>query len=398
MTHNLIDLRAGNALAGLSAHDIEDVAARFSREGGLTEGPRLDDSIEYDQWTVSGEFNRERPLSRFMLGDPAATQLYVSSVSGQAVQVTTAHERFWNWLGAIPHWLYFAGLRRNVAVWRQVVIWTSLIGCFLTLTGLYIGVRQFLRRPRERWSPYRGMTLWHHVPGLIFGLFALSWVASGLVSMNPWGFLDSGGHRLAMRVLRGEPTTGAQVKAALHSLPALARLPGIVSVESVPLWGKLYLVATTRQLARWRFDATGASARIESTDWTKVVHALNGQDRSGPDLLTQGDSYYFERRGSEAPLPVYRIVVDDPQQTRYYLDPLTARLVAGFDTNARSYRWLHQGLHTLDFTPALRTRPAWYLLMLSLLAGVTMVCVTGTYLAARRIFRPVRRRESGRTP
>ena len=316
----------------------------------------------------------------------------MSAASGKVVQITTAHERFWNWLGAIPHWLYFAELRRNTALWSQVVIWTSLAGCFLTLIGIYIGFRQFLQQPAERWSPYRGMLLWHHIPGLIFGVFALTWVASGLVSMNPWGFLDSDGHRLASRILRGEPTTGAQLKASLRSLRAVAKLPGIVSIESAPLWGKLYLVATTQQGAQWRFDAGGASARIASADWTKAVDALGGQNGRGPDLVTEGDNYYFERRGFDAPFPAYRIVADDPGRTRYYLDPLTAGLLATFDGDAKWYRWLHQGVHTLDFARVLRTRPGWDVLMLVLMSGVTMICVTGTYLGVRHLSRSGTRR------
>jgi hypothetical protein len=223
------------------------------------------------------------------------------------------------------------------------------------------------------------MNFWHHLPGLLFGLFMLTWVASGLISMNPWGFLEGDDPRVAMRLLRGEPLTGAQVKASLHSLPAVGRLPEIVSVQSAPLWGKLFLTVTIQRGARWRFDATGASARLDGAEWTRIGRALTGHDVSAPDLITQGDSYYFGRRGSEALLPVYRIVTDDG--VRYYLDPLTASLVASFDGDARWYRWLHQGLHTMDLTSTLRARPGWDFLMLALLSGVTTICVTGTYLA-----------------
>jgi uncharacterized iron-regulated membrane protein len=115
---------------------------------------------------------------------------------------------------------------------------------------------------------------------------------------------------------------------------------------------------------------------------------LTGRGVSVPDLITQGDAYYFDRRGNEALLPVYRIVTDDAQRVRYYLDPLTASIVASFDGDARWYRWLHQGLHTMDLTSTLRARPAWDILMLALLSGVTTICVTGTYLAMRRVLSP----------
>src|SRR5215470_6697314 len=111
-----------------------------------------------DQWTV-GRLVRDRPLYRFAFDDPERTNIYISSTAGQIVHWTTATERFWNWLGTIPHFIYFVDLRSNVALWSQVVIWTSLIGTFLTVVGLYLGIAQL---KRGRLSPYRGWFYWHH--------------------------------------------------------------------------------------------------------------------------------------------------------------------------------------------------------------------------------------------
>jgi hypothetical protein len=375
----LIDLIDGHLISGVSERQAADIAATFSETGTP---PRLQGAIDYDQWTVSGEFNRERPLFRFALQDAAGTRLYVSSTTGKLVQMTTAHERLWNWAGAIPHWLYFAQLRRNVALWSQVVIWTSLAGCFLTLLGIYIGLRQFLRRPTARWSPYRGVLFWHHVPGLIFGLFALTWVASGLISMNPWGFLDSESQQPAVVALAGAPTSGARVKESLRALASTPLPYGVVSVNSVRLWGQLYLVVTSASGSRWRVDAKGAPAPISSVDWRKIVQTLSGtQKDTAPELMAQADAYYYSHGDSAAPFPVYRIILSNEQRTRYYLDPVSGIPLQSLDSNARWYRWLHQGLHSMDFSPFLRARPGWDLLMLSLLSGVTVVCVTGAYLA-----------------
>src|SRR5690606_8725462 len=118
------------------------------------------------------------------VGDDAGTVLYVSGRTGQVIQDTVAHERFWNWLGAVPHWLYFSFIRQNQPVWYNFVVYASLLGVFLTATGLYIGIRQFGRGKRK--SPYRGLALWHHWTGLIFGVLTLTWVLSGLFSMQPW--------------------------------------------------------------------------------------------------------------------------------------------------------------------------------------------------------------------
>ena len=69
----------------------------------------------------------------------------------------------------------------------------------------------------------------------------------------------------------------------------------------------------------------------------------------------------------------------------YYLDPLTGQLLNMADENGRWYRWLHSGLHQLDFTHALRTRPLWDVLMLILLAGAASIALTGAYIGIRRL-------------
>ena len=81
-------------------------------------------------------------------------------------------------------------LRQHTAVWLQVVIWLTIVSLFLTVIGAYVGIRQFRFRWRQRRSPYRGWGLWHHYAGLVFGLFTLTWLVSGLFSVNPWGALE----------------------------------------------------------------------------------------------------------------------------------------------------------------------------------------------------------------
>src|SRR5262249_41067139 len=149
----------------------------------------------HDQWTVGGEFGPHRPLFKYSFDDPDGTILYVSSATGQVMLWTTARQRFWNWFGAIPHWLYPTILRENGPLWSQVVIWSSLVGGFLTVIGLFLGIAQLRRYPSGRISPYRGWFYWHHIIGLVFGVLTLTWVLSGTLSMSPWGFLEPGGGR-----------------------------------------------------------------------------------------------------------------------------------------------------------------------------------------------------------
>ena len=109
------------------------------------------------------------------------------------------------------------------------------------------------------------------------------------------------------------------------------------------------------------------------------------------ELVTGEDSYYFafgiaERR-DPPPFPVYRVILNDTDHTRYYLDPGTAELLRKVDADGRSYRWLFSGLHRLDFAAWLRMRPIWDMIMWVLLLGGIGLTATGTYLALSRIKR-----------
>lgn len=150
--------------------------------------PRLVATVQHDQWTVAERYRMDRPLHRVALGDAAGTELYVSSQTGAVVLDTVAQERFWNWFGAVPHWLYLTPLRSHQPAWRQVVIWTSAACIGVAVSGTVLGLLRLRIRRRDkgaRWSPYRGWALWHHLSGLLGGLFLLGWIVSGWLSVDP---------------------------------------------------------------------------------------------------------------------------------------------------------------------------------------------------------------------
>jgi uncharacterized iron-regulated membrane protein len=381
----LIDLSTGAAIDGISPEQAGQVAATYEPATGEAGAPRLLGRIDFDQWTLEGVPPQERPLYRFDLRDKNGGELYISSVTGRAVQFTTRRERFWNWLGAVPHWLYFADLRHRVGLWSQIVIYTSLTGCFLALTGLYLGVRQLLRRPAGRWSPYRGYSLWHHIAGVIFGVFLLTWVMSGMLSMNPWGLMEGGESGPERAALRGAPITGGELRAALQALAASAPA-GVVSIQSVPFAGRLFLLACDRDGSRRRLNAAGEPAPLSPAEWGFIAATLHGSAQA-MQLLGRGDDYYFGFAGDSVELPVWRVLPGDGTDRRYYIDPVSGALVMAMDRGSERYRWWFDGLHRLDFVAVMRTRPQWDVLMWLLLAGVTMIAATGTYAAYRRLAR-----------
>ena len=126
-----ISIRALRVARSARTEQAAQVAATYARQASSPKTPERMALIDYDQWTVSGEFDSERPLYRFDWRDGIGTQVYVSSATGRAVQITTAGERVWNWLGSVPHWLYFAAPgATHGRWWSDIVIATSLMGCF----------------------------------------------------------------------------------------------------------------------------------------------------------------------------------------------------------------------------------------------------------------------------
>jgi hypothetical protein len=339
------------------------------------------EEIDVDQWTLN-RFRQEQPIFRFAFADPDRSFLYVSGASGRVVLRTTAAQRFWNWLGAIPHWLYFEALRTDGPLWSQTVIWTSILGSFLTIIGLYLGIAQFKRGRDGRLSPYRGLFYWHHLAGLVFGVVTLAFVASGLVSMNPWGFLDSRGGGERAR-LEGPAPRWADVRASILALRAHS--VAAVNLSLAPYAGKLFWFATEKGGAVTRLDAAGNMAPLGERDLVEAGTRLAGAAGIAEQgLIDDGDAYYIGDRGS-ARLPIYRVIANDAQSTRYYIDPTSGTLLQRADSSRRWHRWLFGAIHRLDFAAWIRMRPVWDIIMIALMLGGLAVSATGVYLALRRV-------------
>ncbi|HEY7299377.1 MAG TPA: PepSY domain-containing protein [Xanthobacteraceae bacterium] len=382
--------RAGFVL-DLEQGAVVRIDAEAAREIALEAAPRIIGhpakavaaaEIESDQWTL-GRLRRERPLFRFAFDDPEKTNIYVSGSNAQVVHWTTATQRFWSWLGTIPHWLYFARLRSNVVLWTEIMIWTSVLGTFLTVLGLYLGISQF--KARARFSPYRGWFYWHHMAGLVFGITTLTFVASGLISMNPWGFLEDRRGGGEQGRVEGGLLKWGEVRASVDAIRAKPELANYVSLATVPFAGKLYWLGTRQDGTAARLDAQGGNAPMRGIDLAEAAKRIAGDvEIAQQALISEEDAYYFQE-SERFVLPAYRVILKDDESTRYYIDPQSGALLQRSDATARWYRWLFGGLHRIDFTRWMRARPAWDIIMLTLMLGGLALTTTGFYLALRRL-------------
>lgn len=374
---------------------------------------------EADQWTLSSALRPLFPLHRLALGDPAGTELYVSAVTGEPVMKTTREGRVWGYLGAVVHWLYFTPLRRRAGLWTELIIWLSIAGTVMCLSGLVWGVwrlspasRYRLRRVASH-SPYAGLMKWHHYAGLVFGLTTCTWIFSGLMSMTPWDWSPGHSPTQAQRLA----FAGGPMHAELVTLARIRDAERVVAREWAPrevgfhqFDGRPFLEA---------FRPPGASVAIEwsNTDFpafvapstlphrlvslldpgvgafdafprdtvaAAVVRAMPGAALAESVWIDSYDAYYYDRAGALA-LPVLRAKFRDADETWLYADPRHGELVQREQRRSRLERWLYHGLHSLDFPGFYERRPLWDLVLIALSLGGLVSSVTTLAPAWRRL-------------
>ncbi|MER2268368.1 PepSY domain-containing protein [Methylobacterium oxalidis] len=336
-------------------------------------------TLERDQWTVAGRYDPLRPFHVVALGDGAGTELYVSGVTGAVVLDTTARERFWNWLGAVPHWLYPTPLRARPDLWRDVVLWVSGIGVAGALSGLALGIWRL--RPRRRYpsggaTPYRGIARLHHLFGVVGGLGLLTFVASGWLSMNPNRWFSGPSPDAAMQqgYAGGAPLPGlGEIRAAAA---------GTVALRFVAAGGTARLVA---------LDAAGGRRVTPGVDEAAIRAAapglMPGAQLARFERLAAYDAYWYAHHDAK-PLPVFRLAFDDSAATWFHVDATTGELLDRLDRSGRVHRWLFAALHRLDLPVLIGNRPAWDVAQWLLNGLGLVVALTGVVMGWRRLRRP----------
>jgi PepSY-associated TM region len=357
---------------------------------------------EVDQWTVQGALRNLRPLWKYSW--PNGEQVYVSGVSGEVLQYTTTQSRFWAYLGAIPHWLYFTPLRRNQALWSRSVIWTSGAATVAAILGLAIGVWVYSPRQRYRLAgastaiPYRGPKRWHTILGLIFGLGAVTWGFSGMLSMDPFPTANGGNARRGRSAvdlpgaLRGRFQLAAfDAKHPREALMQVNALP-VKELELIAFNGEALYLATIAPGNTRLIPVHGEPLQEFDTErlTSAIRQALGSTTIAELQTLRDYDAYYLDRH-RRRPLPVIAVRLNDAGGTRYYIDPKTTRVAGSYSAQSWVSRWLYHGLHSLDFPWLYRHRPLWDIVVISFMLGGTALCVTSLILAWRVLARNMAR-------
>lgn len=398
----------GELLDELTRAQALDEARQFAPEHAST--LRYDTHLtDPDQWTL--ESRALLPMHRIALGDEASTYLYISDQTAEAVLKTTRTSRRLGYAGAVVHWIYFTPFRKNGSLWAQAIIWGSVVGIVMSLTGLIWGVWQYIQLR----SPYAGWMRWHHYAGLIFGLTTLMFIFSGLLSMDPWSWHPGTGPTPQQRdavtggPLRIEQTTADRLREAVAVLssftpgapvarsrvggtfsPRFASATGLKELELVQFRGELFFRSDDALVAaaapeRGAFAAFDRAAVLEAAEL-----AMPGVAVEDAVWLTEYDPYYYNRAGA-LPLPILRVRYADPQRTWLYLDPRRGAIARKEERLTRLNRWLYHGFHSWDFPFLYYRRPLWDIVVIVLSIGGLVSAVTTLLPGWRRLRRHLRR-------
>jgi hypothetical protein len=376
---------------------------------------------EVDQWTVGGAF-KDQPLYKYSW--PDGQQVYLNGSTGEVAQYTTFAMRVAAHVSAIPHWVYYTPLRKHQPVWVRFMIWSSLIGTFGAIMGIVVAAWMYSPKKRYRLEkqptgiPYRGQKRWHWILGMVFGIATVTWTFSGLMTLGPFPLvqrLTGTGPReespapsgnAAQQANRGRRGGGqGGIAAALrgrvsmadfdsmHPRDLLLRIPDMevkelawTSFAGTPLFSA-NLAGGKNQLLSLDGATVNGFEQAQIIDIVK--NAVPDPNAINIDVIDQYDLYYLDRTRQQ-PLPVLRVLMNDADKTRYYVDPKSARVVSTYSNRNWVSRWLDSALHSLSFPFLYNHRPLWDIVVITFMVGGTSLCVTSLVLAWRTLGRTLK--------
>ncbi|WP_428312817.1 PepSY domain-containing protein [Hydrocarboniphaga sp.] len=379
----------GRLLPTVDADTALKIAGDFARRAfaGRAVSPQLVETVQTDQWSVSSGLNAHRPLHRIALDDADGTELYVSSSTGEVVRDSRRQERLLNYAAAVTHWLYPTVIRRYPEAWAWMVDILSGAGAALAVSGIWIGLLRWKRRPKPGKSsiPYRGLMRWHHITGLAFGLFALTWVFSGLLSMNPGKINPPRSPTAAQRLVY----SGKALTPGDFAVPSFVGVDAI-EAELMHYDSRPYYLVTLRDGRTQLRPADGGAGPPAATAEAMLMRAAQLMPHahlSSARVMERYDDYYFARHPENAskPLPVIRVEFDDAEHTWFHLNPASGQIIERSTRVNRVYRWLYNGLHSFDLLWLWERRPLWDIVVITFSLGGIALSLIGFVAGVKRL-------------
>lgn len=358
---------------------------------------KIDTLNNRDQWIMYSTYMDKMPIYKFYFDDEEEHQLYIEAQTAEVLQFTDKTERLWAWLGAIPHKLYFPVLRQHTELWIKVLTTLGVVGIIASITGMIVAIFTTRKRYKVKKNlecPYRKRWYrWHYFTGIVFGLFLATWAFSGAMSMQripQWVIKTYGDYRVSPKKLRGSTLSLANYRLDYRKV--------IESYDSV----KEISIAHFRSLPIYNVTAGTRTFCIDaSTDEVKPLQ-LSKEQIEGAIKKVYGDTTlftvskidkyeeYYMARKETLPLPAYKVMVDNADKSRFYVDPATGNFQY-YNRNRMAKKWVFSGLHYLKIGWLYERPVLWTITIWILCIGGSIVSLTGVWLGIKYIIRKFKR-------
>ncbi|PID89668.1 MAG: hypothetical protein CSB01_00850 [Bacteroidia bacterium] len=350
---------------------------------------------DLDQWIPWSSYKVLLPFYKCYLDDDKHTVLYISQKTGSILQETNRKSRWFARLGAIPHWLYFSNLRQHQGAWENVLIYLSIVGLFVSLSGLILG---FIMMVKKRWlTPYKKKWYrWHHITGYIFGVFTFTFLLSGLLSMTDipdWLLFVKQREKISweqtLNITQHESCNPQRL------YKSISPKKGIRKIEWKSIFDQPYYFVYYDDFKNPKVYQQLKDTIVLHEGFTFEQIAAESEKRFAKKpvkLFVQNeyDNYYRFYKMYHCPLPVYRLDFNDDAKSCLYISPKTAEKVMRVDRTSRVRRWLYGALHTFGF--GILNDIEWLRKLLIILASTGGLFLS--YTAVVLSFRWIRRKKN----
>lgn len=375
--------------------DVEAIASQWISATPV----RVDTLKERAQWVLYERYERAMPIYKFTYDDAEGHQLFISGKTGEVQQLTTRSQRIWSWPGAIPHKFYYPCIRKDVDVWKTVITTGGIICLLAALTGFMRGLsvqHMAFRKKGRLVSPFKKPVYkWHHVLGLIFGIFIIGWGISGSLAMQKvpkWLVpYDKEYSMYAPDIWEGDSLPLHAYR--LDYRKVLQAYPDVKRIDWHVVGGKPVYIAVVDSSEVYidASDTVPQPLNVTKESVEEAMRHLYGDDVPvSVQLMTEYDEYYMASYDTHPPLPVYKVRIADSDGSTYYIGTDTD-YCRYFNNNKKARKWLFGAMHYLNIRCIVSHPALWHTCIWLLCLAGMIVSFTGIVLGMRYIRRRFRK-------
>lgn len=374
---------------------LQRIAAKWSKAPIA----KIDTLQKRDIWVMYTKYLKELPLYKIHFDDAQNHHLYLSSKTGEVQQFTTRSERVWAYLGSIPHKLYIPALREHTNVWIATLTILATLCFIATLSGIVLGLRALIKRYKRKGkleSPYAKIDYkWHHILGLVFGLFLLTWSISGMMALQktPQWLVKTHNTQNIAKKIKGTPISPIDFKLDYREI--ISSYPNIKQLkwnyfQDTPYYEivvddiELYIDASNQTIEKLYLSQSTIEQAIRSIHGPEAKFSI--------ELINNYEEYYLPWK-RELPLPVYKVKVESPDNDSFYISPETGYF-KHMNDNRIARKWLFNAFHYAHIKWLMDRPVLWTIIVWGLSLGCIAVSGTGVILSVRYLKRKINNKKN----